>query len=184
MSAYTPPSHSGPLSLTALVVHTNLSEVFPCIASLTQVGFRVTTVDSFERARATLEAHAPLLLVTDLTLAEYNGLHLVLRARSLRDSLKAVVLSRIHDNVLRAETEKAGATFVPTPLPPEELRAAVFRTLLRASSMGGPIRAPFERRHGERRQVETTPLRSPERRDGDRRIDTFMRLREHAAPAP
>jgi DNA-binding response OmpR family regulator len=153
---------------TALVVDNNPSEVTAVLAPLIASGCRVTINDSYTQARAGLEASTPDLLITDLTLGEYNGLQLVIRAKAARPDIRLIVLSRIHDPVLRQQAEQLGATFVPRPFRPEELSAAICRTLFEDQSTSRPLRPPFERRRVDRRR-DTQAWSMPDRRLVDRR---------------
>lgn len=178
------PSHIGtftpvplPATLSALVVERTLQEALSLAALLTASHFHVTVAETFPKAKASLGAHAPALLITEVRLAEYNGLHLVLRAKSVAPAMAAVVLSGVADRVLQADAELLGATFVVKPVSQAELTAAVFRTIFN-SRRGDrePVRAPFERRQGERRAAARAV--SPERRSIDRRrdLDTLIRV--------
>lgn len=110
--------------------------------------FHVTLATSFTDAKTRMLERQPALIVTTIQLGEYNGLGLVLRARSRNPQVRAVLLSRVPDPVLQAEAEKLGATFVSLPVEQRELRAAIIRTLFQQdpASIPNPIRAPFERR--------------------------------------
>jgi DNA-binding response OmpR family regulator len=110
--------------------------------------FHVTLATSFTDAKTRMLERQPALIVTTIQLGEYNGLGLVLRARSRNPEVRAVVLSRAPDPVLQNDAEKLGATFVSLPVQQSELRAAIIRTLFRPepANIPDPIRAPFERR--------------------------------------
>ena len=161
---------------TALVVEPSVPETLFLISSLSDLGFQVSVTDNFIDARTGLMS-APALLVTELRLGEYNGLHLVFRAKSIRSDMAAIIRTQIADPLLQLEAERMGATFVLKTTSPEELRAAVARTLLRRSDSFEPIRPPFERRHRERREVPATN-NTLERRVGERRVDIRKRVRE------
>src|SRR5204863_10193266 len=121
------------------------------VSVLSDMGFQVTVSDDFRDARGRLMS-APALLVTELRLGEYNGLHLVFRAKSVRSDMAAIIRTQIADPLLQLEAERMGATFVPKATTAVEFRAAVCRTVFgRPDSSMEPIRPPFERRHGERR---------------------------------
>jgi DNA-binding NtrC family response regulator len=143
------------------------------------MGFQVTVSDNFRDARGRLTA-APALLVTELRLGEYNGLHLVFRAKSIRSDIAAMIRTQIADPLLQLEAERMGATFVLKTTTPEEFRAAVARTLLRRADSFEPIRPPFERRHRERRAQLPSP-NMPERRHAERRVEVSKIIREGRA---
>jgi DNA-binding response OmpR family regulator len=165
---------------TALVVEPSVPETLFLISSLSDLGFQVSVTDNFIDARTGLMS-APALLVTELRLGEYNGLHLVFRARSIRSDMAAIIRTQIADPLLQLEAERMGATFVLKTTSPVELRAAVARTWLRKSDSFEPIRPPFERRHGERREAPATNS-TLERRVGERRVDIRKKVRERPSP--
>ena len=152
---------------TALVVEPSAADAVWMALMLSELGFRVIVSDSFQDARAQLTV-PPTLLVTELRLGEYNGLHLVLRGKSSHPQLAAIVTSRIDDPVLYTEAEQLGATYVVKNTGTQEFRAAVMRTVFRIDPPAEPIHPPFERRTAHRRRkviADYTPeLRVVERR--------------------
>lgn len=169
-----------PSSPPALVVQPILPHLLSVLSTLSALGFDVTVAETFKDARASLTARQPALLFTDVRLREYNGLHLVLRGRSLWPGLAAIVTSEIPDAVLQAEAEGLGATFMVMPTSREEMVAAVLRTMMRPSPTGespAAIRAPFERRREERRAGSNLACHQ-DRRRGERRRDPHEILRE------
>lgn len=169
MKPYTPASGGSATYLTALVVEPTLADSLFVIGALTSGGYRVTVAD-FQEAKARLAFSPPHLLVIDVRQGNFNGLHLVLRGKSVRPRMAALVTSRHPDIVLQRDTESAGGTFVIKPTTRVELLAAAARTLWRtdASATAEPIRAPFERRIAERRQL-AQPIGSADRRRVERR---------------
>jgi DNA-binding response OmpR family regulator len=151
---------------TALVVEPSAADAVWIALMLSQLGFRVTVSDTFQDAKTQLAA-SPGLLVTELRLGEYNGLHLVLRGKSSQPDLAAIVMSKIDDPVLYTEAEQLGATYVLKNVGAQEFRAAVMRTVFQAGPRIGSIRPPFERRSAERRKVAST--HEPELRVAERR---------------
>jgi DNA-binding response OmpR family regulator len=156
---------------TALVVEPSAPDALALVSVITRCGFDVTVAGTFGRAKEHLGTHVPDLLVTAVRLAEYNGLHLVLRATAVRMTMAALVVSDCADPVLQAEADAMGATFVIKPVSESELSAAVFRTLGARLNGSAPsvIRPPFERRLAQRRSVTTpveTDRRAVERRQG------------------
>ena len=165
---------------TALVVEPTVAEKLFLVSSLSELGFQVTVSDDFRDARAHLMS-APILLVTELRLGEYNGLHLVFRAKSIRADMAAIIRTQIADPLLQLEAERMGATFVLKTASPREFRAVVARTLMRKADSFEPIRPPFERRHQERRAALAMPEHMPERRSSERRVDISTIIRQGRA---
>jgi DNA-binding response OmpR family regulator len=162
---------SSPFS--ALVVETNGPDAVLAVSALTSAGFAVTLADSFEIARQLLVTRPPLVLITEIRLGAYNGLHLAIRGAGMVPPLTVVVTSATADVVLEREAERIGATFVVKPVTASELTAAVFRTALRRPNADGviePVRPPFERRRQDRRTL-TAGWMALERRRLERRKD-------------
>jgi DNA-binding response OmpR family regulator len=152
---------------TALVVEPSAADAVWIALLLSELGFHVVVSDTFQDARAQMTV-APALLVTELRLGEYNGLHLVLRGKSAHPELAAIVTSRIDDPVLYTEAEQLGATYVLKNAGAQEFRAAVLRTVFRTDPQAEAIRPPFERRIANRRR-KAIPDHQPELRVAERR---------------
>ena len=166
--------HTGP---TALVVEPSLAEALSLHSVLSELSFQVTVSDNFNDAKARL-GPSITLLVTELRLNEYNGLHLVFRAKSVRRQMAAIIRTQISDPLLQLEAERMGATFVLKTAGAAEFRAAVCRTLFRSPDSVDPIRPPFERRHGDRRVTQDRSDVHHERRLRERRVDPVTSIRE------
>lgn len=152
----------------ALVVEPRLHDLLSVLAGVSGLGFDVSVAETFKDAKAALRTARPALLVVDVKLHEYNGLHLVLWGRRLWGDVPAVVTAGADDPVLQSEAEQLGATFVALPTPAAELTAAICRTALRQAGGAHPIRPPFERRQGDRRRA-AAHRGHPERRTHERR---------------
>jgi DNA-binding NtrC family response regulator len=153
--------------LSALVVEPRLADSLLAASVLTSAGYHVTVAD-FHEAKAVVTFAPPQILVVDVCQGEFNGLQLVIRAKSESPEIAAVVTCRYEDVVLQREAEALGAAFMVKPVAREELLAAAARTLWRSPQNAEPIRAPFERRRERRRRV-TAVIAGPERRQHDRR---------------
>lgn len=164
-------------SASALIAEPVLADALLLVATVSSLGFHVTVADNFHDAQERLRV-PPVLLIADIRLGEYNGLHLVLRGKSARRNLAAIVTSAIEDGVLQSDAEQMGATFMIKPVSAKELRAAIGRTLLRSSD--SPVRAPFERRKSERRASADRPYQ-PDRRGPDRRRDLDLIIHQVAS---
>jgi len=154
---------------SALIVHPLAADRVAAASALAQAGFHVTVSETFASAKERMAARRPAVLVTDVCLAEYNGIHLVIRAMATSPGLAAVVTCGHEDPVLRDSAEKLGATFIVKPVSATELVAAVMRTLLRSEAERTPLRPPYERRVADRRASSANVPTSTERRLTDRR---------------
>ena len=91
---------------------------------LEQAGFSTESIATFEDARRRLTATSPDVLVTDVRLGEFNGLHLAIVGRERRPALVAIVIGPT-DAVLAKVAEHHGAIFLNEPVTEEELVAQV-----------------------------------------------------------
>ena len=161
-------SANAPAPLTAIVVEPTLVDIWFAVSGLANSGFHITVAESFQEAKALIDKQPPAVLITDVRLREYNGLHLVLRGKAARPDMAAIVVTTVADPVLQAEAERMNATFILKPTTRQEFLAAVYRTLFRSAEDAAPIRPSFERRLSERRLPEKE-MSSEERRVAERR---------------
>ena len=108
--------------------------------ALRSAGHVVTRAFGFEDAKWQLQFEPPDLLMTDVRLGAYNGLHLVIRAHVEHPEMPAIVVDADHDPVLEREASDVGAAYVSRPLEarfllPIVLANAEMRT---RSSLKGP----------------------------------------------
>lgn len=85
------------------------------MAPVNAAGFAATLASSFEDALALLKSQSFHAIVTAHHLDAHNGLHLVLRARSERPDVIAIVTTPDPDPVLDRETSAFGAVSVVAP---------------------------------------------------------------------
>ena len=127
---------------SVVVVDGNARDRTSTVTLLEAAGYRVRSARSFDEAKTLLAAECPDLLITDLRLGQYNGLHLVLRTRNTYPDMAALVTSRVADPVLEAEALRQRAHFMLSPVSATQLLQAV------ASSLGNsaPKAAPADGR--------------------------------------
>lgn len=87
-------------------------------------GFSTESVATFAEARQRLTDTGPDVLVTDVRLGEFNGLHLAIVGQDRRPALVAVVIGA-SDVVLEQEAERQGAIYLTEPVTEEGLVAQV-----------------------------------------------------------
>jgi len=78
------------------------------LSCLTDAGMTVTVVDNFDAGCQQLSS-LPDLLISEVRLGDYNGLHLALRASSL--GIPAIILGD-DDIVLKREAKMMGAAYL------------------------------------------------------------------------
>ena len=119
---------------SVVVVDGNALDRTNTVTLLEAAGYRVRSARDFDEAKTLLAAERPDILITDLRLGQYNGLHLVLRTRCHHPEMAALVTSRVADPVLEAEAHRQSAHFILVPVPAPQMLEAV------ASSLGGAPR--------------------------------------------
>jgi CheY-like chemotaxis protein len=113
---------------SVLIVDSQLIQLETSGRTLTELGYDVTGVSTFEEAKRRLSAPQPLaLLIADIRLGPYNGLHLALRARSLHPNICIIITDQTHDAALEREARGVGAMYVVKPLAPAKLAELVTR---------------------------------------------------------
>jgi len=114
-------------------------------ALLSEAGYLVAAVSSFDEATKLLDSVSPDLLVADVRLHGYSGLHLAIRTRLEHPDLPVIITHRVPDEIYQREARKAGAMFAASPLTnPDFLRH---------------VRAALERRSGPPSGIRRWPRR-------------------------
>ena len=96
-------------------------------ARLRDAGHNVTQRSTFETARQILlsEDYHIDLLITNLRLKAYNGLHLVSYTQSFCANTAAIVVDNIADPVSELEAHRFGAEYLAAPMESDQLQALV-----------------------------------------------------------
>ena len=105
-----------------LVVTPTPNKAAMLFAWLTDAGVCPIVVGSYLEARRHLDSGDPALLVSEVRLGEYNGLHLALRAHGR--GIPVLLLGH-PDVVLEREAKDLGAEYLTGPLEPQRLLALV-----------------------------------------------------------
>jgi len=114
---------------TVLLVDTRSGAAARIGKILSEAGYAVTIASSFQDAKEELDRTTPDLLITDVRLGAYNGLHLVVRTRARSPTTAAIVTHGTHDPVLEAEAMAQKAIYLVRPLGPRRLLKVVRRLL-------------------------------------------------------
>jgi DNA-binding response OmpR family regulator len=108
-----------------LVVSADSHVLSDRVTALRRAGFSARASSSFPDARRMLEkGPAPEILVTDVRLGPYNGLHLVAVARVEFPRAFAIVIGAA-DHVLEVEASGLGARYVSAPVTSQELQVTI-----------------------------------------------------------
>jgi DNA-binding response OmpR family regulator len=155
---------------TVLLVDTDSQMRRMFSEALRQEGCAILEAATFEDGKRLWTRDKPEVLIVDVRLGQFNGLQLLMRARSDRPDLHAIITCPFQDAVLEAETNRFGGTFLLKPIEPWQ----IVRAVRNASAQTGPVPEPktppflIERRRVDRR-VLAIPDFHPDRRGADRR---------------
>jgi DNA-binding response OmpR family regulator len=95
-----------------VIVAPNPALATAMLSWLGSAGYELAIVTTFASAKALLETR-PALVISELKLGEYNGLHLALKARAL--GIPAIIVGP-QDVVLQKDAEELGATYLTSVL--------------------------------------------------------------------
>ena len=151
----------------ALIVDAHPTQLATTAQLLTYAGYSVTAVSTFEEARARLSTIQDLsLLVADVRLGQYNGLHLALRARALHPNVRVIITDRTFDAALQSEAERIGVAYAAKPLTSQQLADLLARLSAASQPASSRVRR-WPRKHvadripaevGARKGLISTPF--------------------------
>ena len=114
------------MSLSALVVDSDPVQLALTARVLAELSYDVLTASTFEDATRQVLATSKLsLLVSDIRLGEFNGIHLALRARSRHSKVLVIVTHESADPTLEFEAKQLGAVYVIKPVTSTQLSSAI-----------------------------------------------------------
>ena len=126
---------------------------------LSRAGYDVVEARTFQEARRIIKDYPPPgILVTEIRLAGFNGLHLIIANMK---PIPSVVISSA-DPVLQAEALRYGALYLVKPVSHAELLVAVERQLATAGTIVAPAKRRWTRKpvHAElRASIDDSPAR-------------------------
>ena len=107
-----------------LVVEPNPFLAQRIVTWLSSQGHETHVCAGFEEAKPELDSWPPDLLVTEVKLGEFNGLHLAIRAKQHRPQTLALVLGD-DDRFFAREAHNHGAQYLASPLDEQAFTAAM-----------------------------------------------------------
>ena len=99
-------------SPVAIVVDADLSELRRTEQALEQVGFVVMGAGSFAQAKSLLVSITPEVVIADIKLEAFNGLHLAALCAVWRPATPFIATHNIYDPVLEADARRLNASYV------------------------------------------------------------------------
>ncbi len=112
-----------------LVVEDDENALDGMVEMLREVGYRVAGAATYDAAKTLLAEHLYDLLIADVRLRGYNGLHLVQQFRLDRPEMAAMIITGYDEPMLELEAGRYGAVCVRKPFPAEAFLAAVGSSL-------------------------------------------------------
>ena len=128
-----------------LVVSNDVVGLTDTLSVLGHAGYHARGASTFAEARHRLAGRSPDLVIADQRLGEYNGLHVILRARATHPDLNAIVTTGARDRGLEADATSLGVECVLRPnnakgwLAPVAKVLASPRTAIRLRMTGGGV---------------------------------------------
>jgi len=116
-----------------VIVAPNPALATAMLSWLGSAGYELAIVTTFTAAKALLETK-PALVISELKLGEYNGLHLALKARAL--AIPAIIVGP-QDVVLQKDAEELGATYLTSVLRRSQVLELVSERIGRTVDVGG-----------------------------------------------
>jgi DNA-binding response OmpR family regulator len=113
--------------IQVLIVSTSAERSAAMVNLLTGSGYNVIAASGFKEAVRALVDHSPDLLISEVRLGAFNGLHLAIRCRITHPAMRTIVLDRTHDSGLELDAQRHGAIYLVEPVDEVELLAQVSR---------------------------------------------------------
>lgn len=111
------PAESGPRGGRRILVVDDHAPLLDAMSrSFREAGELVWVRSSFEDARLLLKQQSFDVVITDVRLGAFNGLHLAVLARDLDRHVQLIVFSGFDDPVLRQNAEELGAVYLIKPV--------------------------------------------------------------------
>lgn len=128
------------MSALVILVHADRRALRHTEALLSQQGFLVVALTSYEAAKRLLESVMPDLLIADRRLEADNGLRLAIWNHLDHPDVPVIITSADEDPVAEAVAKRHGAAFVTTPLENRDFLPAVRRAIAERRRLQRPIR--------------------------------------------
>lgn len=96
---------------------------------LLEAGHEVTMAPGYEEASQLLSTGTFDLLITDVRLRSFNGLHLVMKTRSTSPDLGILIMTGYDSSLLELEARRYNAAFMTKPVKPADFLKAVAASL-------------------------------------------------------
>jgi DNA-binding NtrC family response regulator len=125
-----------------VLVHADPDILQRAEALLYDAGYAVVSASSFQAARMALDCVEPDVLIADVRLDDFNGLHLAILSSLERPRTRVIITHASADASLEREAERCKAVFVVNPLANPDFLPAVRSALLKAVPPPAAVEAP------------------------------------------
>jgi DNA-binding NtrC family response regulator len=112
-----------------LVVSNDIAGLTDTLTVLGHAGYHARGASTFAEARNVLASGSPDLVIADQRLGEYNGLHVILRARARRPGLSAIVTTGVRDRGAEADARSLDVEYMLKPKTAKGWLASIARAL-------------------------------------------------------
>lgn len=123
---------------------------------LRDAGNNVILVETADAARQVLKSHSPDLLISEIRLGPFNGLHVLIRHQGSHPRMRAILLDHIYDPVLADDARQHGAAYLSEPIDDAKLLEQVSREVTRIIPRRWPRKQPIQELMA---RIEATPAR-------------------------
>ena len=117
------------LPYRVLVLEDDENALAGIVELLSESGYDVTPVSSYDDAKKLLALSSYDLLITDVRLRSYNGIHLVAKLRKESPETAVIIMTGYDEPLIELEASRYKAIFVKKPLKAQTLQDAVRRSL-------------------------------------------------------
>ena len=125
-----------------VLVHADPNILQRAEALLYDAGYAVVSASSFQAARMALDCVEPDLLIADVRLDDFNGLHLAILSRLERPRTRVIITHASPDPSLEREAGRCDAAFVVNPLANPDFLRTVRSALVKAVPLAVAAEAP------------------------------------------
>lgn len=99
------------------------------LSVLSEAGYQASGASTFEDASRLLANRSPDLVIADECLGNFNGLHIIMRARARRPDVLAIVTTPVKSRGLEADAKSLNVKCMLKPQDPAQWVASISRTL-------------------------------------------------------
>ncbi len=100
---------------SVLIVDSHASVLAKTIAAFAKAGYAAMGASTFQAAKRLLHNHPPDVLIADLRLGAFNGLHLAVLGRRNNPTMTAIVTHSPADRGLESDAQRLNVAFCRKP---------------------------------------------------------------------